>query len=183
MAIQRFKTEKYATIELNHVSWPETARVFAQLPLSADFTDDKPCENGMWLVYDDVKGVARPAEAATEHVGVMYLNEKEYNPYVSGMNQWALRPNTWYPRIGMPEVQDRYTTNCFCYDTTDFTDDEAVVTALKAIGTTPLYLVIEPGQAAPKLAKTAAGATVAKVVKFYTMPNGEPGIKVSFVAC
>lgn len=183
MAIQRFKTEKFATIELNHVSWPETARVFAQFPLSADFTDEKPCENGMWLVYDEAKGVARPAASADEHVGVMYLNEKEYNPYISGMNQWALKPNTVYPRIGMPAVNDRYTTNCFCYDTTEFTDETKVVEALGKIAATPLYLVVEPNQAAPKLTATKAGATAAQVVKFYTMPNGEPGIKVSFVDC
>ena len=43
MAIQRYKTEKFATIELNHVSWPETARVFAQLPLdTTDFSNEAP---------------------------------------------------------------------------------------------------------------------------------------------
>ena len=146
MAIQRYKTEKYATIELNHVSWPETARVFAQLPLNTtDFTDAAPCENGMWLVYDVAGQTARKAKTADENVGVMYLNEKEYNPYVSGMNQWALKPNTVCPRIGMPAVGDLYTTNCFCYDTEEFTNDEAVDTALAAYATTPVYLVVAAG--------------------------------------
>ena len=184
MAIQRYKTEKFATIELNHVSWPETARVFAQLPLNTtDFTNDAPCENGMWVVYDYAGGTVRKAKNADENVGIMYLNEKEYNPYVSGMNQWALKPNTVYPRVGMPSVGDLYTTNCFCYDTEEFTNDEAVDTALKAYATTPVYLTVVAGQGAPKLTKTKAGKVVAQVVKDYTMPNGEHGIKAMFISC
>ena len=69
MAIQRYKTEKFATIELNHVSWPETARVFAQLPLdTTDFSNEAPCENGMWVVYDYAGGTVRKAKTADENV-------------------------------------------------------------------------------------------------------------------
>lgn len=186
MAIARYKTEKFATIELNHVSWPETARVFAQLPLDTnDFSEEAPCENGMWLVYDIVGGTARKPKDATENVGVMYLNEKEYNPYIGGLNQWALKPGIWYPRIGMPMVGDLYTTNCFCYDTTEFADDAAVDAALAKIDTTPVYFVPVAGEGAPKLTATldATAAVAAKVVKFYTMPNGEKGVKVQFIKC
>lgn len=187
MAIVRYPVQKYATIELNHVSWPETGRVFAQLPLGEEFTKEKPCENGAWLVYDMVKGTAHSAEAGTDQVGVMMINEKEYlRPYIVGMNQYALEPDSFYPRIGMPAKGDLYTTNCFCYDDSEFEGGKTDVdTALKAINTTPLYLVPEAGQMAPKLTKTAPTAetatVAAKVVKFYTMPNGEPGIKVQFI--
>lgn len=185
MAITRFKTKKYATIELNHVSWPETARVFAQLPLDEEeFTEEKPCENGMWVVYDMAKGNVHGAEAATDNVGVVYNPEKEYNQFVSGMNQYALVPGSWYPRVGMPAVGDVYTTNCFCYDDSEITD---VDTDLKAYATTPLYLIPSTETAAPQLTKTAPTAETAKVaaqvVKYYTMPNGEPGIKVQFISC
>lgn len=182
MAINRYALEKYATIELNHVSFPETGRVFAQLPLSAtEFSKDAPCENGMWLVYDLAAGTAHKAAAVTDPVGIVYNAEKEYNPYISGMNQYALAPGGYCPRIGMPLVGDTYTTNCFCYDTSVFANDAAVDTALEAVGTTPLYLVPMAGQGAPALVKSVGtAATIAKVVKVYTMPNGELGLKVQF---
>lgn len=185
MALTRYPHKRFATIELNHVSWPETARVFAQLPLDTDeFSEKTPCENGMWVVYDMAKGTVHAPVTENDNLGVVYNPEKEYNQFIHGMSQYALTPDSWYPRIGMPEVGDLYTTNCFQYDDGEFADVETLDEALADLATTPLYLVAVAGSAVPKITKTAPTSKVAaQVVKFYTVPNGEPGIKVQFVSC
>lgn len=186
----RFTITNYGVIELNHVSWPETARVFGQLPL--DSTDFKtvPAENGMWLAYDIAGGSVRFADAVTEPVGVLYMGEKEYNQFEPGLNNYRLNRGEFYPRIGMPMVGDIYTTNTFSYTAGtgdgEFKDNAAVVTALGNLASAPLYLIPSTTEGAPRLTDatglTAATGvvTVAKVVKYYTLPNGDPAIKVQF---
>lgn len=196
MALARYTITKYGVIELNHVSWPETARVFGQLPLlAADFagaTPAKVAENGMWLVYDYAAGAVRLPDAVTEPVGVLYMSEKEYNKFDVGLNQYFLDSATgFYPRLGMPMVGDLYTTNTFCYDvgTGDgqFANNAAVVSALGGnLVSAPLYLIPSTDGApritnATGLAAATGVSTVAQVVKYYTLPNGEPGIKVQFI--
>lgn len=189
MATNRYTLAKYATLELNHISFSDTARVFAQLPLdTSDFTDAAPAEMGMWLVYDMLGGSVRKPDAVTESVGIIYNNEKEYSAEHKGLNEYALKPGEVYPRMGLFMVGDTYTTNCFCYDTGEFVNDAAVNTALAAIAAatpaTHCYLVTATN-GAPRLTKDAtvlaAAGTAAKVVKVYTMPNGELGLKVQFV--
>lgn len=188
MALARFAITNYGVIELNHVSWPETARVFGQLPLLAtDFagaTPAKVAENGMWLVYDIAAGAVRLPDAVTEPVGILYMGEKEYNKFEVGLNQFFLDSATGFlPRIGMPMVGDIYTTNTFCFLESEFTNDAAVIAALGGnLSSSPLYL-IPSTLGAPQITATLGGteSTVARVVKYYTLPNGDPAIKVQFI--
>lgn len=184
MAIQRYGIKNYAVVEINKFSAPDTNGVFAQLPLDTTDFADHPCENGMWLVYDEVKGTAHIPTNAADHVGIMYLNEKEYEyPTHGGLNSWALKINSCCPRIYFNREHDAYTSNCFCYDTTEFANDDVVDTALAAYKTTALYLVPGVGgDGAPKLTKTLPANTVvaAKVVKDYTLPNGDHGVKFAY---
>ena len=194
MATARFIITNYGVIELNHVSWPETARVFGQLPLDSTDFETVPAENGMWLAYDIAGGSVRFANAVTEPVGVLYMGEKEYNQFEPGLNNYRLYRGGFYPRIGMPQVGDIYTTNTFSY--TDgsgdgkFDGNAAVVTALSGnLASAPLYLIPSTTEGAPRLtdadglaaAVVAGVVTVAQVVKYYTLPNGDPAIKVQFI--
>lgn len=192
MALTRFTITKYGVIELNHVSWPETARVFGQLPLLAsDFAEATPAmvaENGMWLVYDYAAGAVRLPDSEADIVGVLYMGEKEYNKFEVGLNQFFLDSATGFlPRIGMPEVGDIYTTNTFCGDIAGvWANNAAMIAALKSdlVGNNALYL-IPSTLGAPELVKYNDGAlatasTVARVVKYYTLPNGDPAVKVQF---
>lgn len=185
MAVVRFPVAKYATIELNHVSFPETARVMAQLPLSPTnypAANTKLCENGAWLVYDMATGVARFPTSTSEVVGLVYNAEKEYDQFNVGMNQYAMKSGM-VPRIGMPMVGDTYTTNLFQYEEgTDLNTDEKVDAVIGAFATTPVYLVVTPNSDTPTLTTTiGSGLTVAQVVKYYTLPNGEKAVKVQFI--
>ena len=184
MPITRNTITNYGVIELNHVSWPETARVFAQLPLnSSDFAAPAVAENGMWLTYDIAGGSVRWPDAVTDPIGVLYMGEKEYNKFEVGLNQYHLRLTDNYPRIGLPMVGDIYTTNTWCYDDSEFTSAGALAAAIAAYASDPLYLVpcIENG--APQLTNDIDGteSTVAQVVKSYTLPNGDPALKVQFI--
>ena len=191
----------YATLELNQVAFPKTGMVVSQTPLGNEFTLNAPCENGMWVVADKAAGViASPAAATDKPIGIVYTTEKEYDIFHYGLQTFGRKIAGDYPRIGILGIGDTVTTNCLQYDDTEFkavttgenqkTAEEALFDALKAIDTTPVYVV--PGVAAdgtttskavPVLTKTKPNSGIyAKVAKFYTVPNGEPGVKYQIIS-
>ena len=180
----------YATLELNQVAFPKTGMVVSQTPLSEDFTIDAPCENGMWVVGDKAAGViAAPAAATDKPIGIVYTAEKEYDDYHYGLARFGRKIAGDYPRVGLLGIGDTVTTNCLQYDESDFATEADLFDALNAINTTPLYVV--PGVAAatnvakavPQIVKTAPNSGIyAKIVKFYTVPNGEVGVKYQIIS-
>ena len=194
MAMKRFPCEQYASIELNQVAFPKTGMVVSQVPLGAAFTKDAPCENGMWVVADKAAKFINAPEAATDSpIGVVYTTEKEYNDIRTwGLKTFGRKIAGDYPRVGIFGLGDTLTTNCVQYDDSEFkatsgddakTSDEVLFEALDDIDTTPLYVVAVAGSPVPKITATKPNAgTYAKVVKFYTVPNGERGIKYQIVS-
>ena len=185
----------YATLELNQVAFPKTGMVVSQVPLGEEFTLDAPCENGMWVVADKAAGVINsPAAATNKPIGIVYTTEKEYDDYHYGLQTFGRKIAGDYPRVGILGVGDTVTTNCLQYDDeTDFpavtttgsekTSDEVLFAALEAIDTTPMYVVPVAGSGVPKLTATKPNSGIyAKVVKFYTVPNGEKGVKYQIIS-
>ena len=180
----------YATLELNQVAFPKTGMVVSQTPLSEDFTIDAPCENGMWVVGDKAAGViAAPAAATDKPIGIVYTAEKEYDDYHYGLARFGRKIAGDYPRVGLLGIGDTVTTNCLQYDESDFATEADLIDALNKIDTAPLYVV--PGVAAttnvakavPQIVKAApASGIYAKIVKFYTVPNGEAGVKYQVIS-
>ena len=180
----------YATLELNQVAFPKTGMVVSQTPLSEDFTIDAPCENGMWVVGDKAAGViAAPAAATDKPIGIVYTAEKEYDDYHYGLARFGRKIAGDYPRVGLLGIGDTVTTNCLQYDESDFATEADLIDALNKIDTAPLYVV--PGVAAttnvakavPQIVKAApASGIYAKIVKFYTVPNGEAGVKYQIIS-
>ena len=178
----------YASLELNQVAFPKTGMVVSQTPLGDAFTKAAPCENGMWVVGDKAAGAINPPEAATDApIGIVYTTEKEYDMMHYGLQRFGRKVKGDYPRVGLFGVGDTVTTNCLQYNTSNFADFDALETALKAIDTTPLYVV--PGVAAegsakavPEIVKTPPQAGIyGKIVKFYTIPNGGIGVKYQII--
>lgn len=195
MALKRFPLEEYATLELNQVAFPKTGMVVSQTPLGAKFVEGGSgnygvCENGMWVVADKAKGVIdAPAAATDKPIGIVYTTEKEYDIFHYGLKKFGRKVAGDYPRVGIFGLGDTVTTNCLQYDDTEFaaagnkTSDEALYTALEAIDTTPLYVVAVAGSPVPKItASKPQSGTYAKVVKYYTVPNGEKGVKYQIVS-
>ena len=180
----------YATLELNQVAFPKTGMVVSQTPLAEDFTLAAPCENGMWVVGDKAAGViAAPAAATDKPIGIVYTTEKEYDMYHYGLQTFGRKIAGDYPRVGLLGIGDTVTTNCLQYNESEFANDAELFDALDDIATTPLYVIpgvagaTKPEKAVPQITATQPDSGIyAKVVKFYTVPNGEPGVKYQIIS-
>ena len=197
MSMQRFPLEQYATLELNQVAFPKTGMVVSQTPLGSEFTENAPCENGMWVLADKARGYIGSIAAVTDSpVGIVYTAEKEYDMYHYGLKTFGRKIAGDYPRVGILGLGDTVTTNCLQYDDTEFaavtttgnekTSEEVLFEALEkdlSVAANALYVVPVAGSAVPKITATKPQSGIyAKVVKFYTVPNGEKGVKYQIVS-
>ena len=179
----------YASLELNQVAFPKTGMVVSQTPLGAAFTADAPCENGMWVVADKAAGAINPPTGTNDvPMGIVYTTEKEYDMMHYGLQRFGRKIAGDYPRVGLFGIGDTFTTNCLQYSKSNFADEATLLAALKAIDTTPLYVIPGNGsdladasaKAVPEIVKAAGipqTGIYAKIVKFYTIPNGGIGVK------
>ena len=192
----------YATLELNQVAFPKTGMVVSQTPLGEEFTIDAPCENGMWVVADKAAGaINSPAAATDKPIGIVYTAEKEYDDYHYGLQTFGRKIAGDYPRVGILGVGDTVTTNCLQYDdTTDFpavtttgsekTSDEVLDEYLSGdLTTNKAYVIITSGQndvkSVPRIVKTLPSGYAGiygRIVKYYTVPNGEKGVKYQIIS-
>lgn len=195
MAVQRYAITGYSVLELNQVAFPTTGTIEAQCklnyykpaqgntPASGDFktlsTDANgvTCEVGMLLAVDKASGTVKlPVANEVLPVGLNYTTEYVYDQYKKGLNKFAMTQDIaggeYLPRIGYLTVGDKFTTNCFAYDTTEFADDDAVDAALAAFKTTPVYGGISTTGAILLSATAPTAGPVLKVVKDYTLPDG-----------
>lgn len=178
MALKRFPCEKYASLELNQVEFPRQGMVVSQTPLGEEFTTEAPCENGMWVCADKSKGFIGSVEKVTEIMGIVYTTEKEYDSMHYGLKHFGRKVKGDYPRVGIFSKGDTVTTNCLQYDDGEYSDEEALFAALAEYATTPVYVVPVVGSPVPQLTATEpTEGTYGKVCKFYTVPNGERGVK------
>lgn len=189
MAMNRFPLEQYATLELNQVAFPKTGMVVSQTPLGDAFTAQNPCENGMWVVADKAAGVIKaPAAATDKPIGIVYTTEKEYDMYHYGLKTFGRKVAGDYPRVGILGVGDTVTTNCLQYDTTNFANDTALDTYLKGdltAASTAAYVIVKAGSAIPEIVKSLPqnyAGVYGRVVKYYTVPNGEKGVKYQIIS-
>ncbi len=180
--MKRFPLEMYASLELNQCKFPKIGNIISQTPLGEEFTAEAPCENGMWVSAMTANGVVKSVEDVTEPIGIVYTTEKEYDAYHTGLKRFGRKVAGDYPRVGIFSVGDKVTTNCLQYDESEYTSEEALFAALDACQTTPVYVVPVAGSPVPKLTATKpATGLVARVVKFYTVPNGERGVKYEII--
>ena len=201
MALYRFPLEKYASLELNQVAFPKTGMVVSQTPLGTAFTEAAPCENGMWVVADKAAGViAAPAAATDKPIGIVYTAEKEYDIMHYGLKTFGRKIAGDYPRVGILGVGDTVTTNCLQYDDSVFqavttsgsekTSEEVLDAYLSALDdTNKAYVVISTKNGAkagvPEIVKTLPNGYTGiygRIVKYYTVPNGEKGVKYQIIS-
>ena len=100
-----------------------------------------------------------------------------YNERKNGLKNFCLERNTFLPRLGYLSIGDSFTTNCIAYDSSEFTDDAALVTALAKYKETPIYGGV-CSNGAIKLTATKANITYGPIFgcKPSTMPNGSYGV-------
>ena len=182
----RFPVEKYASLELNQVAFPKTGMVVSQTPLCAKFVAGTygPCENGMWVVADKAAGALdAPAATTDSPIGIVYTAEKEYDNYEIGLKNFGRKVAGDYPRVGILGLGDTVTTNCFQYNESTYATFAALEAVLNAAGTTPVYVAPVANSPVPQVTASKPGSGIyGKVVKYYTMPNGEKAIKYQIVS-
>ena len=177
MATKRLVIDGFGQVELNNVAFRRDGRIVAQCaPDTTDFASI-PVENGMILAVDNINRVVRlpGAEAADLPLAINYSTEHLYDERHQGLKDFYLPAGTFYPRLGYLSRGDKFTTNCLCYESTEFTDDEALIQALEKIKETKIYGK-HSALGAIQLTKNKADAEML-VVKYYTMPDGQPGVK------
>lgn len=185
----RFPLEQYASLELNQVAFIKTGMVVSQTPLGPKFVEGGSgnygvCENGMWVLADKSKGIIdAPAAVTDTPIGIVYTSEKEYDRSHYGLKTFGRKIAGDYPRVGIFGLGDTVTTNCLQYDDAEFSTEQDLYDALAAYETTPVYVIAVAGSPVPKLTASINGYTgpVAKVTKFYTVPNGEKGVKYEII--
>lgn len=163
----------YGQVEPNHLSAQRTGQVYGQLPMAAEID---MLENGQFAKYDGVKGVVDfdgPGEWLLVYNEVKVYRDRDtdadfamlkdnYEALVYDASGNLMPNNTKaLPRLYKLNVTDRYTTNC-------------VMETELAVGDK-----LTPG-ADGYLTKTGADDAdfVLQVVKVYTMPDGQPGVKL-----
>ena len=158
-----FKRDGYGQVEPNHLSAPRDGRVYAQLPAADDITI---LENGMFVKYDYAAG-----EVNFDGDGpwmLVYNEEKLYDERHQMHKDWAQKvedsyDGKIYPRVFGVVPGDIFTTNMFA-------DNEAL-----AVGDD-----VTPGSDGI-LTAGDDGDVVFRVVKEYTLPDGQPAVKLQCI--
>ena len=157
----------YGQLEPNHLSAPRNGQVYGQLPANKDI---EVLEQGMFVKYDYAKG-----EVCFDGVGpwmLVFNEEKLYDERFQMHKHFALKRSDFYDgelysRVMAVVPGDLFTTNMFAEGT------QLEVGNLLKVGAKG---VLEVTEEAP------AGEHVFQVVKEYTMPDGQPAVKVQVIA-
>lgn len=187
MALKRFVIDGFGQLELNQVAFPRDGRIEAQCALGDDFAE-VPAENGMLLAVDNINRIVKyPVAGEKFPIALNYSTEHMYDERHNALKDFSLSKGTFYPRMGYLSVQDKFTTNCLCFDTDEFADEQALMDAYKpeALKAAPLYGGIsEIG--AIKVSKTAPTEGPVLMAALGTgagsMPDGQFAIKFHVVA-
>ena len=175
MALQ-VKRIGFGQVEPNHLSAQTNGQIYAQLP--ADSTLNI-LENGMFLKYDYANG---KCDLTGEGEWMLVMNEiKLYDQRKQGLKDYAMKKVDFMngeivPRLLRTEIGDIFTTNTFGANTSD----SAEVNGLNLTVGEKLTVNSATGY----LKKAGENDTVFlwQVVKEYTMPDGQPGVKLQRIA-
>lgn len=188
MALQRLVIDGYGQLELNQVAFRRDGRIEAQCALGEDFSDTTHAENGMLLAVDNVKRIVKfPVAGEKFPIALNYSSEHMYDERANALKNFSLRPGEFYPRLGYLAVGDKFTTNCLCYDTGEYTDDATLKAAYTAdaLAGAPMYGGISENGAI-KVTKTAPTEGPVLMAVLGTgagsMPDGQFAIKFQVIA-
>lgn len=158
----------YRQVEPNHLSAPRDGRVYAQLPASEDI---EVLEQGTFVKYDYENGEVNFTGDGPWFM--VYNEEKLYDERKQMHRDYAQLKSGNYDGVMVPRVfgmveGDLYTTNNLA-DGSYTLGDEVAPNATGILDT-----------ASAAAAKTA-GTLVLKVVKEYTLPDGQPAVKLQVI--
>ena len=161
----------YGQVEPNHLSAQRTGQIYAQLPANKDI---KILENGEFVKYDYANG---EVNKTGDGEWMLVFNEvKLYDGYRETYKDFAQKVSDSsdgqiYPRVFKTNVGDIYTTNML----EKASEGETTLTDL-AVGDD--LGINDDGY----LEKDEKSDIQFKVVKVYTMADGQPAVKVQRIA-
>ena len=159
-----FKRDGYGQVEPNHLSAPRDGRVYAQLPANKDI---KILENGMFVKYNYAAGeVNFTGDGAWM---LVYNEEKLYDERHQMHKDWAQKvedsyDGKIYPRVFGIVAGDIFTTNTFKDNTKLKVGDD-----------------VAPGSDGFLDTAGQNAELVFRVVKEYTLPDGQPAVKLQCI--
>lgn len=186
------KRKGYGQVEPNHLSGIVTGQIYAQLPAHVKGTEQGSAnsitqlEQGQFAKYDYEAGEVN--FTGDGEFMLVYNEEKLYDERKQSHKDFVYKVEDFtdgkmYPRLIKTNVGDIFTTNTFEANTSDTAKTTGVTIAegnYLAPGTTGFLTVITSGGSA---ASSLSGVTgmAWKVVKIYTMPDGQQGVKIQRV--
>lgn len=184
MAIVLLAKEGYGQLELNQVAFRRDGRIEAQCKLDEDLFPagsnqiGEVAENGMLLSVDNVNRSLTTDYSGDGPIGLHYSAEHMYDP-LHTLKDFYLSSDDFLPRVGYLAVGDKFTTNTVCYSDEEFADEEALKEAIDDQSTDAVYATVDSsGTGYWLITKTATAAPKARVLKWTTMPDGQPGLKL-----
>ena len=171
----------FGQVEPNHLSAQKTGQIYAQLPAQdGEGNAIAQLEQGQFLKYNYADGYA--GLTGDGEWMLVYCEEKLYDPRKQMHKDFVLKASDFsdgmiYPRLFKTNVGDIYTTNTFGANTSDSAEVAGLTLAVKD------YVEVDATTGFLKKAATLAGASEPcfQVVKEYTMPDGQPGVKLQRV--
>ena len=170
------KRKGYGQVEPNHLSGIVTGQIYAQLPAASSITQ---LEQGQFAKYDYAAGEVN--FTGEGEFMLVYNEEKLYDERKQSHKDFVYKTEDFadkllYPRLIRTYVGDIMTTNTIGVPNTS--DTAEVGEASIQIGD---YLEISTTGFLTKAEKKPATGMAWKVVKEYTMPDGQPGVKIQRV--
>ena len=162
-----FKKDGYGQVERNHLSAPRDGGVYAQLPAAAGI---KVLENGMFVKYDYANG---ECNFTGDGAWMLVFNEEKlYDERYQMHKHYAMKvadfyDGKMYPRVLRISRGDIFTTNMF--------NDSTVVKLGDHVAPSKNDGILE-------VVTTDPDGVVFQVVKEYTMPDGQSGVKLMCIA-
>ena len=190
----KFLNEGYGhgQVELNNVFFRREGAIEAQCALDpskfakeGQATDDVPyCENGMILAVDKANGIVTLPSGATEMLplALVYSTEHMYDERKNSLGDFYLPVGTFYPRMGYLQKGEVFTTNSVAYDDATFESLDAIKEKIES----GLVAGVAGAKGRITLVTEEDGevsgiSLILRAVKYYTMPNGAPGIKFQVI--
>ena len=186
--LKRFIIDGFGQLELNQVAFPRDGRIEAQCKLAdgIDFV-----ENGMILAVDQATRTVKMPGEGDDFLALNYTTEHMYDERYQALRNFSIKKDEkfgyFYPRMGYLSAQDKFTTNCLCFDTDEFADEAALMEAYKPenLKAAPLYGGISEIGAikVSKVAPTEGPVLMAaQGTGAGSMPDGQFAIKFHVVA-
>ena len=173
-----FKRVGFGQVEPNHLSAQRNGQIYAQLPLDKSDAKYNILENGQFMKYDYKDGKVSLSGDIGEYM-LVYNEVKVYDERDSYKDFAMIKENyvdeEIYPRLFKTNIGDIYTTNCvggpntsknatYTYIGVEFDEGDKL-----KVDTSTGYLVKD---------NAVSTGMIWQVVKVYTMPDGQEGIKI-----